>query len=167
MATPIKIDPQVLDQLLAEGKSTTEIAKYFNCTPGAVSQAKRRLGLAVATDTASRVAPALVDQRKTAMDRLQLLADKCEKQLRWREENVQASNDAEHRAWQDQAIKFTAEARKLLTAWCDIRIRIYKAETVERALVIMLEEIGNESPECQKRIRDRFERCSIPFHVDD
>ena len=38
-----KIDLIELSRLLADGKGTTEIAKIFICTPGAVSQAKKRL----------------------------------------------------------------------------------------------------------------------------
>ena len=38
-----KIDLIELSRLLTDGKTTSEIAKRFCCTPGAVSQAKQRL----------------------------------------------------------------------------------------------------------------------------
>jgi len=166
MATPAKIDPKELHQLIYDGKSTSEIAEYFGCTPGAVSQAKRRLGVAIAHNTATRHAPALADKRQTAMDRLMDLADRCNEELAWIEETVPPSTDKEYQQWQAMKIKHTAEIRKLISAMADIRVKIYHVETVEKAIKIMFEEISNESPECQKRIRDRLERCSINFPLD-
>ena len=54
MPTPLKIDPVELNRLLGERRSTKEIANHFNCSPGAVSQAKRRLGVAVVKVAAER-----------------------------------------------------------------------------------------------------------------
>ena len=166
MPTPAKIDLQELSQLLEEAKPTSEIAKYFGCTAGAVSQAKRRLGVALAQSAATKEAPALVEKKQTAMDRLLDLAGKCEKQLAWIEETVKPSTNDEYRAWQDQVIKFAAETRKLFSAMAQIRTTIYQVEVVEKALTIMYEAIGNESAECQRKIRDRLQRASIPFQLD-
>ncbi len=52
--TPLKIDPFKLNELLGEGKKTKEIADFFKCSPGAVSQAKRRLGVAVVKASATK-----------------------------------------------------------------------------------------------------------------
>ena len=170
MPTPSKIDPHELDRLLGERKTTGEIAAHFGCTPGAVSQAKRRLGVAVAQSVAVqevREAPLIVAKRQDAMGRLMDLVGQCEAQLGWIEQHVTPAENGDYREWQDQIIKFTAETRKLFSAMADIRYKLYRAETVERALLIMFEEIGRESPECQKRIRDRLQQASIPFFVDD
>jgi len=166
MATPSKIDLNELDQLLKDGTSTSKIAQHFGCTPGAVSQAKRKLNVAMAQSAATRDAPALVEKKQTAMDRLMGLASKCEKQLAWIEQTVEPSNNAEFRNWQDQVIKFAAETRKLFSAMAHIRATIYQVEVVEKALTVMFEEISNESPQAQKRIRDRLQRASIPFQLD-
>ena len=166
MATPSKIDLNELDQLLKDDKSTSEIARHFGCTPGAVSQAKRKLNVAMAQSAATKEAPGLVEKKQTAMDRLLDLAEKCEKQLAWIEDTVTPSNNGDYRAWQDQVIKFAAETRKLFSAMAHIRTTIYQVEVVEKALVIMFEEISNESPQAQKRIRDRLQRASIPFQLD-
>jgi transposase len=167
MVTPAKINPQVLDQLITEGKSTSEIAAHFGCTPSAVSQAKRKLGVAVACEaTALKHAPALVEKKQTAMDRLLSLADKCREELNWIEQEVPPSKDDEYRQWQDTKIKHVAEIRKLITAMADIRVKIYHTETVEKGLRVMFEEIGNESQECQKRIRDRLRKSSIYLELD-
>ena len=159
--TIAKIEITELDELLAEGKSVKEIADHFGCTPGAVSQAKRRLGTAVAKDAATRAAPALLSKRQDAMDHLLDLVDRCKRELDWIEKTVPPANDEGYRQWQEMKIKHAAEIRKLITAMADIRYKIYHAETVEKALRVILEEIGNESPECQKKIRDRLRECSI------
>jgi transposase-like protein len=167
MATPAKIKQHELDQMITEGKSTSEIAAHFGCTPGAVSQAKRRLGVALANEAAApKHAPMLVEKKETAMDRLLDLADRCNNELVWIEQTVPPSTDEEYRQWQDTKIKHAAEIRKLITAMADIRVKIYHAETVEKALKIMFEEIGNESPECQKRIGDRLRKSSIYLELD-
>lgn len=167
MATPQKIDLVELDRLINEDKSTSEIARHFGCTPGAVSQAKRKLGVAVAKDAATRAAPVLVERKQTAMDRLLNLADRCDEELEWIKEAVPPTTDEEYRHWQGVKIKHVAEIRKLISAMGDIRFKMYQVEKVERALKIMFEEIGNESKECQKRIRDRLERSSMCFQLDD
>jgi hypothetical protein len=131
-----------------------------------VSQAKRKINVAMAQSAATKEAPALVEKKHTAMDRLLDLASKCENQLAWIEDTVEPSNNDEYREWQNQVIKFAAETRKLFSAMAQIRTTIYQVEVVEKALMIMYEEIGNESPESQKRIRDRLQRASIPFQLD-
>ncbi|MFO8239837.1 MAG: hypothetical protein R6T90_02440 [Dissulfuribacterales bacterium] len=167
MATPAKIDQCELDRLLKDNKTTSEIARHFGCTPGAVSQAKRKLNISLAVNTTVKEAPALVEKKQTAMDRLLDLASKCEAQLAWIEQTVTPSNSDEYRAWQDQVIKFAAETRKLFSAMAHIRTTIYQVEVVEKALTIMYEEIGREAPECQKRIRAGLQRARIPFQLDN
>ncbi len=60
MSTPLNIDPIRLNELLSKGKKTEEIADYFNCSPGAVSQEKRRLGVAVIKASADYVATLII-----------------------------------------------------------------------------------------------------------
>lgn len=48
----------------------------------------------------------------------------------------------------------------------DIRAKIYNVEKVEKALLIMYEEIGKESIDCQKRIRDRLKRAAIYLELN-
>jgi predicted transcriptional regulator len=46
MAKP-KVDIHKLDQMVRSGKSVKEIAKFFGCTPGAISQHKKKCMLAL------------------------------------------------------------------------------------------------------------------------
>lgn len=71
MATEAKIDFDVLNRLVTEGKTTTEIAKYFSCTPGAVSQAKKKLKISVVKNVALERAHQVVGQNLDAVAQLQ------------------------------------------------------------------------------------------------
>jgi len=152
-----------LNEYLNENKSQAEIARIFNVSEAAISKAVRRFNLTVAKDVATRQASELEDKKKNAMDRLMDLVGKCENELGWIETSHPPSEDADYQTWQDQKIKHTAEIRKLISAMADIRVKIYHVESVERALRIMDEEIGKESIETQKRIRDRLQRANIYF----
>lgn len=165
MAKP-KINRIQLNQYLEEGKNQAEIAKIFNVSEAAISKAVRRFNLTVAKDVATRQASELENRKKTAMDRLMDLVGKCENELEWIEGTHPPSEDEDYQTWQDQKIKHTAEIRKLISAMADIRTKIYHVESVEKALAIMYEEIGKESIETQKRIRDRLQRAAIHFQLD-
>ena len=174
MATPLKIDPVKLNELLSEGKKTKEIAEFFNCSPGAVSQAKRRLGVAVVKasatkrrDAATKAAPLIINNAEDAKRQLSNLINRCNDELTWIQDSVKQEANSDYRAWQETAIKHVAEARKLISAMADIEYKLHHVGVVEKALLIMFEEIGNESKECQKRIRDRLERSQILFFLDD
>jgi len=163
----IKIDRIQLNQYLNAGKSQAEIARIFNVSEAAISKAVRRFNLKVAKDVATRQASDLEEKKKTAMDRLMDLVGKCENELEWIEQSHPPSENADYQTWQDQKIKHTAEIRKLISAMADIRTKIYHVESVEKALAIMYKEIGKESIETQKRIRDRLQRSAISLDLDD
>ena len=174
MSTPLKIDPIKLNELLSQGKRTREIADYFNCSPGAVSQAKRRLGVAVVKasaekrrDAATKVAPMLVKNVDDVKRQLSTLIERCNNELNWIQGSVNQAVDAEYREWQTMAIKHCAEIRKLVHTLADTEYKLHHVEVVQKALLIMFEEVGRESKECQKRIRDRLERSQILFFLDD
>lgn len=183
MATPLKIDPIELDVLLKEGRTTNEIAAHFDCSPGAVSQAKRRIGVATCHAAASKkngshkrkpsrrnaavdAAPVLVNNADDAKAQISALIQRCNDELTWISDEVAQEKTKEYREWQEAAIKHIAEIRRLITALADIEYKLHHVGIVEKALLIMFEEIACESPECQKRIRDRLEKASIVFQLD-
>lgn len=177
MATPLKINPIRLNELLNEGKTTKEIAEFFKCSPGAVSQAKRRLGVAVVKasaekkvgrrDASTKAAPIIINNSEDAKRHLSALITRCNSELEWIQDSVEQTADGDYRAWQETAIRHVAEARKLISAIADIEYKLHHVEIVAKALLIMFEEIGNESKTCQKRIRDKLERSQILFFLDD
>jgi len=81
MATQPKIDFNVLNRLVTDGKSTTEIAKYFSCTPGAVSQAKKKLKISVVKNVTLESAHKVVDRNLDAISQLQNINVKANKML--------------------------------------------------------------------------------------
>ena len=188
MPTPLKIDPIELNRLLGERKSTKEIANHFNCSPGAVSQAKRRLGVAVVKvaaerkqtpnqafnlpekkplDASNKAAPIIINTADDAKLQLSTLVTRCNDELRWIQDSVEQKSDSTYKGWQEMALKHVAEIRKLISALADIEYKLHHVDIVEKALLIMFEEVGRESKECQKRIRDRLERASILFCMDN
>jgi hypothetical protein len=148
-------------------------------TTGAVSQAVRRLQVALAATVATRVvSPAtrvtpvslqaageIVKKRNRSLEILERMANKIADRLVWMEQNVPQENGAEYRQWLEQMVKHEAEIRKIVSTAVDAATKIYNVALVEQALVITLEEIWSESPECQKRIRDRLARANIHFPV--
>jgi hypothetical protein len=169
MVTPLKIDSVELHKLLEQGKTTKEIAAHFNCTPGAVSQAKRRLGIAVVRQMASsiRAAPVIINKADDAKVELSELIAVCKDKINWIEQCVSQDTGKHYQNWQTVMLRHVAEIRKLVGAMAEIEYKLHYAEIVEKALLIMFEEIKNESKECQKRIRDRLERSQILFQLDD
>lgn len=162
---PPKIDRAKLNEYLSNGKSQAECARIFNVSQAAITKAVRRFNLTVAQDVATKQASELEKKKKTAMDRLMDLVGKCEDELEWIESTHPPSEDANYQTWQDQKIKHVAEIRKLISSMADIRVKIYHVEAVEKALRVMYDEIGSESIETQKRIRDRLQRASINFQL--
>ncbi len=172
MATPLKVDPVKLNELLNKGKSTIEISEIFCCTPGAVSQAKRKLGIAVVKatsrrDASTKAAPLIINNAEDAKRQLSALIGRCNDELAWIQNSVKQTVDGNYRSWQETALKHVAEARKLVSAIGDLEYKLHHVQTVQKALLIMFKEIGNESKECQKRIRDRLEKSQILFFMDD
>jgi hypothetical protein len=172
MATPLKIDPIELSKLLDEGKTTKAISEHFGCTPGAVSQAKRRLGVAVVLNaarlnSANEAAPIIVKNAQDAKRGLSALITRCEAKLNWIEDAVEQTSANDYRAWVETALKHMAEIRKAISEMGDIEYKLHRVEHVEKALLIMIEEVGRESDECRKRIRDRLAKASILFCMDN
>ena len=189
--TPLKIDPFKLNELLQEGASTNDIASYFGVTPGAISHAKKRLSVALvkasaeknkALDSANKAAPVIIKTADDAKFRLSEGVSWCLTELKWIksamtaqkaacdycifQETAHVAQNDYRRSFQETALKHVAEIRKLISTISDIEYKLHHVATVEKALLLILEEIGHESKACQKRIRDRLERSSILLPLD-
>ena len=95
------------------------------------------------------------------------MISRCNGELNWIQDSVEQDSDSNYRSWQEVALKHVAEIRKLVSTIADIEYKLHHVDVVEKALLIMFEEIGSESKECQKRIRDRLEKASILFCMDN
>jgi len=69
MAKP-KVDIHKLSQMLRAGKSVKQCAKHFNVTPGAISQHKKNLNIAVVKNVALENAHRVVDKNLNSVDQL-------------------------------------------------------------------------------------------------
>ena len=160
------IDREQVRELHDGGFGVVKIAKKLGVSKGSVSKILKQMDIHV-TRAAVEVAPKYVGKKDAATDHLLFLADKARDELDWIETSIPPKNDAEYRAWQDQKLKFAAEMRKLIGAMADIGYKLFQASEVSEALRIIDEEIGNESLECQRRIRERLQRRKdIRFPVE-
>jgi hypothetical protein len=160
------IDRLEVKELFDKGNGVTEIANKLGCVKGTISKILKEMGLRVAT-AAVAAAPKYEKKKDVATEHLLFLADKAKKELEWIEKEVKPKTDADYREWQDQKLKFAAEMRKLISAIADIGYKLFQVSEISEILRIIDEEIGNESEECQQRIRDRLQsRRDIRFPVD-
>ena len=65
-----KIDKVKLSELLRVGKSQKEIAQVFSVSEGAISKAKKEVGIAVVRNVALESAHKVVDKNLNAIDQL-------------------------------------------------------------------------------------------------
>ena len=151
------ISRKEVKKLHDEGWGVVQIADKLSASKGSISKILKQMGIYI-TRAAVRVAPEYVEKKDAASDHLLFLAEKARQELEWIETTVPPRNDSEYRSWQDQKIKFSAEMRKLISAMADIGYKLFQANEVAEALRIIDDEIGNESIECQQRIRERLQR---------
>jgi len=154
MANP-SIDRTEVKTMFDNGITVTAIANQLGVTKGAISKVLKQMGIAV-VKAALPDAPKYAERKDAASEHLMTLINKARSELDWIEETVPPSNDGEYREWQNQKLKFAAEMRKLISSMADIGYKLYQASEVAEVLKIIDEEIGNESPECQHRIRERI-----------
>lgn len=161
-----KIDRAVVRGLRDQGYQVVEIAEKLGVTKGAVSKALKEMRLEIAR-SATAVAPRYAARKDAASEHLMYLMDRARQELQWIEDSVVPEADEEYRAWQDQKLKFAAEMRKLVSAMGDVAYKLYQANEVAEVLKIIEEEIGHESPGCQRRIRDRIQaRRAARFPIE-
>jgi DNA-binding FrmR family transcriptional regulator len=151
------LDYDIIVELHDRGVKGAEIARQIGATKGAVSKALKKLGREV-TKCAVAEAAAHHKKKTAAVEHLLFLCDRAKRELEWIDAEVRPANTGDYRAWQDQKLKFAAEMRKLISAISEIGYKLFQVEEVSEILKIIDEEIGIESEECQKRIRDRIER---------
>ena len=63
-------------------------------------------------------------------------------------------------------LNIVGEIRRLIATLADIRVKIYQAEKVEKALTIILKVVGKASIELQKQIRDELRKAAIDLELD-
>lgn len=163
----LKTDIAKMKALHSEGMTVTAMAKELGVNKGTISRQLKKLGLAVAAVTVQRtvenaarakVSSEQYKEESAAIKHLLFLADKAKSELAWIEQKVPPQTTKEYREWQGQKLKFIGEMRRLIDTMADTAYKLFHTEEIKEILGMILEEVGNESPECQKRIYERIER---------
>ena len=181
MAAHGKIDFNELHQLVTKGKGTTEIAKYFSVTPGAVSQAKKKLKISVVKNVALESAHKVVDKNLDAVAQLQKINKDANELLdvlmRWNRgedealqiletqvrkvrigkgENSEIVKQYKFKDPRELALKAMAEIRGQLNLQLDIFKTLYDMQAVAEFQREVLTAIGEEAPNVRDRIIQRL-----------
>ena len=155
-----------LEQLLSQGKTVTECAKQMGFSASAISRAKQRLDAAVTRDVAMRAAPEIVDQKLDASQQLSkanvVANELLDALMDWHRGNesalkhLAADNGIRSTDPRQLICRVLAEIRDQIRLQLDIATRLYNVEEVAKFQEIVMEEIGNASPEIRDRILKRL-----------
>lgn len=145
-----------LEKLVRDGLGVSQIARKLGVTKGAVSKALKRLNVAISKDVALRSAPEIVDQKLDAMGQLTRVNGLINNELDYIEEHISTASGDKRKQLQDQKLKHVAEVRKQLSLLLNIAQTLYNADEVAAFQQIVLEEIGNASPEVRHKILSRL-----------
>jgi hypothetical protein len=174
-----KIDFLQLEKLLAKGKRTSEIAKYFRVTPWAVSQAKKKLKTHVVRNVALESAHRVVGKHLDIVSQLQRINQDATELLdvlmRWNRGDPQALQILESQVRKvrvgktekfveefkfkdprELALVAMREIRGQLALQLDIFKAMYDMEAIAEFQREVLEAIGEEAPHVRDRIIQRL-----------
>jgi len=157
-----------LEKLLKQGMGVRAIAKKLRVSPSAVSQRLKALRVAVSAHVAVRDGGRLAEQKYNAQQQLLNISQVINKELQYIQEKIKKDPPENERAkWQEAQLKHTAEIRQQIKLMLEIASTLYRVEEVANFQKIVIEEIGNESPECRERIVKRLvTRGSLGRSVD-
>ena len=152
-----KIDVIKLNQLLKSGKSVAECAKFFDVTPSAVSQAKKKLNVAVVKNVALESAHKVVDQNLDAVAQLQKINNAANNLLDELEQTPELK------------LKIMAEIRGQLRLQLDIFKTLYDLKAIQEFQMEVLDVIGNVDKGARDEIiyrlgKKRAIRTAIQFN---
>ncbi len=151
-----KIDEVKLNQLLRSGKSVKECAKFFDCTPSAVSQAKAKMNISVVRSVVLENAHRVVDKNLNTIDQLQKINDEANRLL------------DELKDKPELKLKIMAEIRGQLRLQLEIFATLYDMQAVQEFQQEVLSAIGSVSSKVRGAIIEKLNaknalRRSISF----
>lgn len=177
--TKPKVDIDKLSQMLRAGKPVKECAKYFGVTPGAISQHKTNLNIAVAKSMVLENAHRIVDKSLNAVDQLHKinlnaneLLDLCMKWINGDDEAIQVLesqvrtvrvgkdevpvSEYKFKDPRDIALKAMAEIRGQLKLQLEIFQTLYDMKAVQEFQQEVLTAIGETTPDVRDEIIRRL-----------
>jgi hypothetical protein len=180
----LKVDVRKLDQMLRAGKTVKECAKFFGVTPGAVSQHKKNLNVAVVKNVALENAHRVVDKNLNTVEQLQKintdankLLDLCMKWVNGDDEALQVleSQVRTIRVGKDKipvseykfkdpreiALKAMSEIRGQLKLQLDIFQALYDLKAAQEFQQEVLTAIGEVDSNVKQRIINKLRERQI------
>jgi uncharacterized protein YjaG (DUF416 family) len=174
-----RIDRVLLNQMLRDGKSQREIAKFFRVSPAAICQAKKELHIAVVKNTTLESAHKVVSSHLDTIGQLQKINQDANELLdllmRWNRGDDQALQILEsqvrkvkHRGSEEEitqysfkdprelALKAMQEIRGQLILQLEIFKTLYDVQMVADFQREVLEAIGEVSPNVRDRIIEKL-----------
>lgn len=154
-----KIDLNELDRMLRDGWSYRQIAKHFDCTPGAIAQAKKKLKDNIVRTIGLEKANEVVEGHLDMLGQLRKINRAITEELDRAKEEVVNADGRSRIALQKVIIKLSAEIRRQLEAqlkifevWSDMRV---VAEFQNEVLAILDEMEPGVRDEIIRRLKER------------
>jgi hypothetical protein len=174
-----KVDIRKLDQMLRAGKTVKDCAKFFDVTPGAVSQHKKKLNVSVVKNVALENAHRVVDKNLNAVDQLQKinvhaneLLDLCMRWINGNDEAIQVLesqvrtvrvgknkvpvSEYKFKDPREIALKAMSEIRGQLKLQLEIFQTLYDMKAVEQFQKEVLTAIGEVNSDVRDQIINRL-----------
>jgi hypothetical protein len=124
-----KIDLRELDRMLRGGKSYRQIAEHFNCTPGAIAQARKKLKANIIRTVALEKANEVVEGHLDMLGQLRKINRAITEELDRAKAEVVEADGRNKIALQEIIIKLSAEIRrqlesqlKIFEVWADMKV---------------------------------------------
>ncbi len=147
-----KISNVELEQMVRRGLGVTEISKQMKVTKGAVSRRLKSLKIGIAKDLTLRSASNIVNHEIDCMAQLRKVNDSINRELDFIEGTIQGALGEEREKLQKQRLEHISEIRKEISLFVDISLSLFSTMEVARFQQIVIQEIGNVSPETKDRI---------------
>ena len=135
-----KVDILVLNQMLKSGKTVKHCAKFFDVSPSAISQHKKKLNIAVVKNLVLENAARTVDKSLNAIGQLEKINKRANELL------DRAENDP------DIALRCMAEVRNQLRLQLEILKTLFDLKAVEAFQREVLTAIAEVDPYVRDRI---------------
>jgi predicted transcriptional regulator len=156
MANKLKVDYEKLRELAHSGMRGVDIAAELGVSPGTVSRAMQKLGIAVAGEIALSKARDIVERDLEVKDGLREIYQAVFKEIDVIQVALTEAEGEARAALQDRLIKHTAEIRKQLSLAVDVSRMLFNIEEVKAFQEIVLEEIAAVEPEVRTKIVRRL-----------
>jgi len=146
-----KIDDRKLNRLLRSGKSQREVARILGVSDSAVTQAKRRLNIAVVKDVGLESAHRVVEENLDAIGQLRRINNKANSLL-------DAAIEAEDH---DTALRCMTEIRGQLRLQLDIFAVLYDVKEIQAFQQEVLSLLEEAEPGARERIISRLKEGRV------